>query len=85
MATLYRSAHSQVLLAGERGERFSISRSVWQGIPLAPTLVLFFVEAMSVFLSVRDTSLNGLHLLMREEELLDAEFADDTADGTAWS
>ena len=28
MATLYRSAHSQELLAKDRGERFSISRSV---------------------------------------------------------
>lgn len=28
VAAMYRSAHSQVLLAGGRGERFSISRSV---------------------------------------------------------
>ena len=48
VASLYRSAHSQVLVAGGRGERFSISRSIWQGCPLAPTLFLFFAEAMSL-------------------------------------
>ena len=28
VSTMYRSAHSQVLLAGDRGERFTLSRSV---------------------------------------------------------
>lgn len=78
MAALYRSARSQVLLAGERGERFSISRSVRQGCPLAPTLFLFFAEAMSSFLTAQDTDLQGLCLSMREEELLDSQFIDDT-------
>ena len=50
LALLYRSAHSQVLVAGGRGERFSISRSVKQGWPLVRTLFLFFAEAMSSFL-----------------------------------
>ena len=79
VASLYRSAHSQVLMAGGRGERFSLSRSVRQGCPLAPTLFLFFAEAMSSFLAAHDTGLQGLRLPVREEELLDAEFADDTA------
>ena len=78
MAALYRTAHSQVLLAGDRGERFSISWSVWQGCPLAPTLFLFFAEAMSSFLVAQETGLQGLRLPIREE-LLDAELADDTA------
>ena len=79
VAALYRSAHSQVLLAGDTGDRFRISRSVRQGCPLAPFLFLFFAEAMSSFLSARDTGLQGLRLPIRDEEILDAEFADDTA------
>ena len=79
VAALYRSAHSQVLLAGDRGELFPISRSVRQGCPLAPSLFLFFAEAMSCFLGDQGTGLQGLRLPIREEDLLDAEFADDTA------
>ena len=79
VATLYRSIHSQVLLAREHGECFSISRSVPQDCPLAPTLFLFFVEAMSSFFLVQDTGLQDLRLPMREEELSDAEFVDDRA------
>ena len=60
VSALYRSAHSRVLLAGDRGERFSISRSVRQGCPLAPSLFLFFAEAMSNFLTDQDTGLRGL-------------------------
>ena len=69
VASLYRSAHSQVLVAGGRGERFSISRSVRQGCPLAPTLFLFFAEAMSSFLAAQDTGLQGLRLPVREDAL----------------
>ena len=76
---MYRSAHSQVLLAGGHGERFSISRSVRQGCPLAPTLFLFFAEAMSSFLTAQNIGLQGLCMPVREEALLDSEFADDIA------
>ena len=79
VSALYRSAHSQVLLAGDRGERFALSRSVRQGCPLAPTLFLFFAEAMSSYLGSQRVGLKGLRLPLQEEELLDAEFADDTA------
>ena len=58
----------------DRGERFSISRSVCQGCPLA-----LFAKAMSSFLVAQETGLQGLRLLIREEALLDAEFVDDTA------
>ena len=50
VASMFKTAHNQVLLAGDRGEHFSISRSVRHGCPLAPTLFLFFAEAMSSFL-----------------------------------
>ena len=79
VSALYTSAHSQVLMAGGSGERFALTRSVRQGCPLAPTLFLFFVEAMSSFLASQEVGLQGLRLPIREEELLDAEFADDTA------
>ena len=79
VSALYTSAHSQVLMAGGCGERFALTRSVRQGCPLAPTLFLFFAEAMSSFLASQEVGLQGLRLPIREEELLDAEFADDTA------
>ena len=66
-------------MAGDRGDLFPISRSVRQGCPLAPTLFLFFAEAMSSFLGDQGTGLQGLRLPIREDDLLDAEFADDTA------
>ena len=66
-----------MLLARDRGNCFSISRSVRQGCPLAPTLFLFFAEAMSSFLVAQETGLQGLRLLIREEALLDAKFAND--------
>ena len=66
-------------MAGDRGERFSISRSIRQGCPLAPTLFLFFAKAMSSFLVAQETGLQGLRLPIREEALLDAKFADDMA------
>ena len=78
VAALYSTAHSQVLLGGAKGERFALSRSVRQGCPVAPFLFLFFAEAMSFFLIAQGTRLQGLRMPVREEALLDAEFADDT-------
>ena len=57
VAAMFKTAHSQVLLAGDKGDRFSISRSIQQGFPLAPTLFLFFAEAMSSFLVAQETRL----------------------------
>ena len=53
VAALYRSASSQVLLAGGRGPSFDLSRSVRQGCPLAPFLCLFFAEVMCIYLATR--------------------------------
>ena len=65
-------------MVGDKGERFSFLRSIRQGCPLAPTLILVFVETTSSFLIYQDIGLRGLHLPLWEEDLLDAEFADDT-------
>ena len=78
MAGLYHSATSQVLLVGGRGPSFALSRSIRQGCPLAPFLFLFFAETMSVYLTAEEVGLRGLQMPIREEALLDAEFADDT-------
>ena len=47
--------------------------------PLAPSLFLFFAKAMRSLLTGHETPLQGLCLPVREEELLDAEFANHTA------
>ncbi len=79
-ATLYSSASSRVLLPGAKGPSFRLTRSVRQGFPLAPFLFLFFAEALSLFLTARDSGVKGISLpLSILEEILDAEFADDTS------
>ena len=67
--------YSQVLLARGTGERFPITWLVPQGFPLAPTMFLFFTEATSNFLTAHETDLRVLYLNVREEELIDGEFA----------
>lgn len=42
-----------------------------------PFLFLFFIEAMNCYLSTQDVGLQGLSLPIRDEELLDSEFAND--------
>ena len=79
IAALYRSASSQVLLAGGRGPNFDLSRSMRQGCPLAPFLFLFFAEVMCTFLATEDVGLGGLQMPIQEEALLDAKFADATS------
>ena len=76
---LYSSASSRVLLAGGKGPSFQLARSVRQGCPLAPFLFLFFAESLSLFLTAEDSGVKGISLpLSISEEILDAEFADDT-------
>ena len=55
VAAMYRTAHSHVLLARDMGDHFSISCSVRQGCPLAPTLFSIFCRGYEQFLgSSRD-------------------------------
>ena len=79
ISSLYNSAQSRVLLVGNYGPLFTISRSVRQGCPLAPFLFLFFAEAMISFLNAGDIGIRGIRIPFSHIEVRDAEFADDTA------
>ncbi len=78
ISALYRNAYSRVILAGDVGNSFLITRSVRQGCPLAPFLYLFFTEALHTYINAQVTGIRGLIMPSSEEEILDAEFADDT-------
>ncbi|KAH7306937.1 hypothetical protein KP509_22G038200 [Ceratopteris richardii] len=69
LEALYQLANSGVLMVGKIGPRFQLTRSVWQGFPLAPFLFLFFVEAIACFLTAPQTDLRGLKLPFSNSEL----------------
>ena len=81
VAALYRTAHSSLLFAGDVGCRFSISRSVRQGCPLAPFLFILVSEAFSDYLRSRSVNIHGIALPIQgyAATAIDSEFADDTA------
>ena len=62
VASLYCEAFSSVLVAGGQTRKFSISRSICQGCPLAPLLFLLVVETFSMYLNSSQVSLKGLPL-----------------------
>jgi hypothetical protein len=78
VVALYSSASIKILLTGEKGPSFSISRSVRQGCPLAPYVFLFFAEAMSCYLNHQGTGVKGIQIPPMVQDLVDVEFADDT-------
>ena len=78
ISALYRNAYSRVILAGDVGNSFLITRSVRQGCPLAPFLYLFFAEALHMYINAQVTGIKGLIMPSSDEEILDAEFANDT-------
>ena len=80
VATLYRTAHSSLLFAGDVGGRFSLSRSVRQGCPLAPFLFILVSEAFSDFLRSRNVDIRGIALPIQgyAASAIESEFADDT-------
>lgn len=79
-SALYRSASIKVIISGRMGERFALERYVREGYPLALYLFLFFAKAMAHFLCRRSAGLRGIELSIQvEAELLDSEYADDTA------
>ena len=75
---LYRNGSSKVLIAGRKGARIFLTRSIRQGCPLAPFLFLFIIEAMSSFFNSQGANLHGLSIPNSRKSLLDSEFADDT-------
>ena len=77
--SLYSSAQSHVLLAGNYGPLVYITRSVRQGCPLAPFLFLFFVVAMISFLNIDDIGLCGLCIPFSNVEFKEVEFSNDNA------
>ena len=77
VSTLYRTAHNSLLFVGDVGRRFSISRSVRQGCPLAPFLFLLVSEAFSVHLNSHNVNIKGLTLPFANVGM-DSEFVDDT-------
>ena len=78
MPDLYRLAYSSILVAGDRGRRFQMSRSVRQGCPLAPFLFLIVTEVFSAFLNSTSVGIQGLIAPISNKMILDVEFADDT-------
>ena len=79
VVSLYREAFNSVLVVGGQTRKFVISRSVRQGCPLAPFLFLLVMETFSMYLNSSQVSLKGLPLPTMQQQLLDSEFADDTA------
>ena len=79
VSSLYKSATSKVMVAGGKEPAFKLSRLVRQGCPMAPFLFFIYAEAMSSFLAAESTRLNGLKVSSAAQDVLDSEFADDTA------
>ena len=79
VATLYRLAYSSILVAGGRGRRFQMSRSVRQGCLLAPFLFLIVTEVFSAYLNSTSFGIQGLIASISNKIILDVEFAYDTA------
>ena len=61
------------------GPQFQITRSVRQGCPLAPFLYLIFAEALHIFLNAQVVGIRRLFIPLSDQQLIDAELADDTA------
>lgn len=78
MMALYTNASSAVLVNGEVGEFFPLSRSVRQGCPLAPFLFILVLDSLGYLLQSEEANVQGL-ILPNGTTLRDAEFADDTA------
>ena len=60
------------------GPHFQITRSGGQACPLAPCLYLIFAEALHVFLNAQVVGIQGLSIPLSDQQLIDAELADDT-------
>ena len=76
---LFKDASIVVEINGEFSKPIILQRSIRQGCPIAPSLFVIVVDAL--FYIMRDASL-GHHIkgitLLNEDELINAQFADDT-------
>ena len=77
VSSLYSCATSKVMIVGEKGLAFKLTRSVRQGCPMEPYLFLFFTEALSAYLAADFVGLKGLQI-SPVKQLLNAKFVDDT-------
>ena len=75
---LYCEAFSSILVVYGQTRKFSISRSVRQGCPLAPFLFFIVMETFSMYLNSSQVSRNGTTLPAMQQQLLDSKFADGT-------
>jgi len=75
---LYTNATSAVLVNGEVGERFDITRSVRHGCPLAPFLFIVVMDACRFMLNDSKYGVKGFRL-PNGKRVLDASFVDDTS------
>ena len=71
VSALYRLAYSSILVAGGRGRRFPMSRSVRQGCPLAPFLFLIVTEVFSTYLNSAGGWIQGLVAPISNKIILD--------------
>jgi hypothetical protein len=80
VAMLLKDASAQVEVNGMLSAPFSLGRSIRQGCPLAPAL--FVIASEALYYILRDNSLSqevrGIYL-PNNEELINCQFADDTA------
>jgi len=74
--TLYENTNSSVLVNGELGQQFDLSRSVRQGCPLAPFLFIVAFDALGFMLEDPRYGIKGFRL-PNGKTVTDAEFADD--------
>ena len=69
---------TQILVNGQKGQPFSLGRSVRQGCPLASYLFIFVVDILGYMLDDQKYGVEGLKLL-DNSFLTSIMFADDTS------
>ena len=73
-----KSARSYVLIVGNMGPSFEITRSLRQGCLLAPYLFILYTKSLSTSLQAVEPQSNGMQILRHDKELIISAFNDDT-------
>ena len=76
VSVLYNNVQSSVMNGGFMTNYFEISRGVWQGCPLSPSLFVLSVELLA--LKIRQNPNCGGIQLPNDQEVKISQFADDT-------